>query len=248
MEAEVEEVKQLIQNQKKESEKKVKDCIVAENRARLEEWKKQMDEGFMKMKEIMMKEKAEEEQIKTKEIDERFMIIAADLTVAQKTAEELREKVVEDAEKVNRRNNVIVYNVPESISDAYPERLGEDSEFCKGLMKDALKVGCEEGDIKKIFRLGKKIEGSKPRPILIVYNNYHIKNLVMENATKLSRAEGKYAGVTISHDMTVKEREQCRKLVNEAKQKQEEDVSGEYIYKVRGSPGQMKIIRYRKMH
>ena len=70
----------------------------------------------------------------------------------------------------------------------------------------------------------------------------------MENATRLSRAVDRYTGVTISHDMTVKEREQCRKLVNEAKQKQEEDLSGEYIYKVRGSPGQMKIVRYRKMH
>ena len=49
----------------------------------------------------------------------------------------------------------------------------------------------------------------------------------------------------VSHDMTVKEREQCRKLVAEAKQKREEDESGEYVYKVYGLPGQMKIMKYK---
>jgi hypothetical protein len=38
----------------------------------------------------------------------------------------------------------------------------------------------------------------------------------------------------------------CRQLVAEAKQKQEEDESGEYIYKVRGLPGQMKIIKIKR--
>ena len=52
----------------------------------------------------------------------------------------------------------------------------------------------------------------------------------MEHTSRLSHASGTFEGVTISHDMTVKEREQCRKLVAEAKQMQNEDESGEYIY------------------
>jgi len=45
--------------------------------------------------------------------------------------------------------------------------------------------------------------------------------------------------------MTVKEREQCKSLVEEAKKKQSEE-TGNFIYRVRGLPGQMKIVKFRK--
>lgn len=54
----------------------------------------------------------------------------------------------------------------------------------------------------------------------------------MENAIRLSKAERKLQGVTILHNMTVKEREQRRMVVTETKQKQNEDKRGEYIYRI----------------
>jgi len=45
--------------------------------------------------------------------------------------------------------------------------------------------------------------------------------------------------------MTIKEREQCRELVEEAK-KREKSETGNFIYRVRGLPGQMKIVLFRK--
>jgi len=41
--------------------------------------------------------------------------------------------------------------------------------------------------------------------------------------------------------MTQKERDQCKNLVEEAKQKEVHDTSGEYKYRVRGPPGKMII-------
>ena len=41
----------------------------------------------------------------------------------------------------------------------------------------------------------------------------------------------------MAHDMTKIEREECKRLVAEAKCQNDEDTSGEYIYKVRGLPG-----------
>ena len=38
------------------------------------------------------------------------------------------------------------------------------------------------------------------------FSDGRVKNLVMENVTKLARAEGIYKGVVIAHDMTKKER------------------------------------------
>ena len=43
--------------------------------------------------------------------------------------------------------------------------------------------------------------------------------------------------------MTRKQREECKALLAEAKTKTDE--SGDFVYKVRGPPGQMRIIRIR---
>jgi len=71
------------------------------------------------------------------------------------------------------------------------------------------------------------------------------KNLVMNNVTNPRSAKHRFLGVTITHDMTVKEREQCKLLVEEAKKMQNEE-TGNYIYRVRGPPGQMKVVKFRK--
>lgn len=112
-------------------------------------------------------------------------------------------------------------------------------------MTEALNVGYQEGDIKKLVRLG-KYNDSTNRPMLVEFTDTKVKNLVMENVARLSHAQHKYSGIVIAHDMTAKEREQCRQLVEEAKKKQSEDQSGEYIYRVRGPPGQMKILKLKK--
>ena len=57
---------------------------------------------------------------------------------------------------------------------------------------------------------------------------------------KLKSMEAKYRSVGIAHDMTKKERGECKTLVNEAKVKNDSE-SGNWIYRVRGRPGQMKI-------
>ena len=68
----------------------------------------------------------------------------------------------------------------------------------------------------------------------------------MENLSKLKEASAKYKRVIVVHDMTKKEREECRTLVDEAKTKTAQDPSGEWVYVVRGPPGQMKVLKVRK--
>lgn len=72
------------------------------------------------------------------------------------------------------------------------------------------------------------------------------KNLLMNHLNKLK--ESAYQHVVISHDMTQLEREECKKLVSEAKQRESADPSGDYLYRVRGLPGQMKVVRWRKAY
>jgi hypothetical protein len=94
--------------------------------------------------------------------------------------------------------------------------------------------------------LGKRNEDGRHRPLLVQFSSRLAKNLVMDNLFRLKNIEARFRGVTISHDMTVKEREECRKLVDEAKEKAASDTSGEWIYRVRGQPGQMRVVSIRK--
>ena len=91
----------------------------------------------------------------SKEVDDCLLVISADIGIMQKSVEEAKDKMAEDVDKMSRRNNVILYNVIESTATQSSERAKEDKKFCQGLMVDVLKTGFEEGDIKKLIRLGK---------------------------------------------------------------------------------------------
>ena len=67
-----------------------------------------------------------------------------------------------------------------------------------------------------------------------------------ESLAKLAEAEDKFKVLSVMHDMTKKEREECKQLVAEAKQRQDNDESGEYVYRVRGALRDMKILRIKK--
>jgi len=70
----------------------------------------------------------------------------------------------------------------------------------------------------------------------------------MESLYKLKNVDKKFKGINTAHDMTVNERLECRNLVVEAKQKEAEDSSGEYLYRVRGTPGKMRIVKIKVRH
>jgi hypothetical protein len=56
-----------------------------------------------------------------KEVEEHFMLISADLCMC-KMAEEARE-VAEDADKLRRENNIVIFSSPESKLQSTPERI-----------------------------------------------------------------------------------------------------------------------------
>jgi len=146
---------------------------------------------------------------------------------------------------------VILYNVPESKGVTAEDRNREDGLFSLQLFYK-LQVGVSDEDIDRVFRLGKRTDPStpnaSPRPLLVQFGSCGIKNLVMESLYNLKNVEQKFTGVNIAHDMTPKERIECKRLLAEAKQKQAEDSSGEYIYRFCGYPGKMKIVPLKVRH
>jgi len=88
-------------------------------------------------------------------------------------------------------------------------------------------------------------DANNTRPILLKLRSTAVQNLIMENLYKLKQARAEYRTVVVAHDMTRKEREECRELVAQAKLKNQQE-KGEWVHAVRGPPGQMKIVRWQK--
>lgn len=181
----------------------------------------------------------------TKQVDVELKTRASDVQKMQSALAEAREIASETQDKENRRNNIIMYRAEESSAATTEERHSADVTFSLGLF-NAIHSGVDREDIIKVVRLGRRVEDGGNRPLLVQLGSRLPKNLIMENLNKLKQAEPKYKAVIVAHDMTKKEREECKALVEEAKTKTAEDTSGEWIFVVRGHPGQMKILKVKK--
>ena len=58
----------------------------------------------------------------------------------------------EQRDKESRRNNIIIYKIPESNRDRQEDRNKEDISFCMQLFNNALQAGVVEEDVVKVFR------------------------------------------------------------------------------------------------
>jgi len=139
---------------------------------------------------------------------------------ARSFLEETQTSLQEERDKEARRQNIIIYRVQENTSTNPEERMKADRKFVMELCKDVLKMGNIEDGIKKVFRLGKRTpSNAESRPMLVEFRSIIIKNQVMESLGLLKEADDRYRNVTLSHDMTKNEREQCKETVKAAKEK-----------------------------
>ena len=67
----------------------------------------------------------------------------------------------------------------------------------------------------------------------------------MESLSMLKGADERYFNISIQHDMTKREREQCKETVKLALEQKAADQSGEYKYLVKGYPGSMRVVKIR---
>ena len=205
-----------------------------ENIKKLEEIDNSNEGGGTKWADIVSKQvKVEMGNVKTQ------------LESVKKSLTETKQHAEEEKEKELRRNNIIIHRSEESKEETSEGRNKDDSEFCFRLVSDILGVDCERSDLKRVIRLGKKQE-SVNRPVLLEFRSGTIKNSVMESLSKLRNASEEYKKLSVVHDMTKTERLECKELVQEAKKKEASDTSGEFIYRVRGSPGNCRIVKLKK--
>ena len=186
-------------------------------------------------------------EIMKEEMEKSFGNMNTEIQSVKCDLNKTRAEAEEQRDKESRRNNVILYNVPESKAARAEDRNKDDVTACLRLCNKGIQVGISEEDLVQVFRLGKvesnETDTARPRPLMVQFAGYTQKNLVMESLYKLKHAETQFKKIVIAHDMTQTEREECRKLVADAKAQEAKDNSGEYIYRVRGLPGKMKVVK-----
>ena len=245
-----EDIKKCSENIRKEMEHKInKEEMV---RA-LNEQKGDVKEQVVSFRDVV-KEQLEQEML-TKVDDtlkREFMVHMNDeLGDFQRTINETKQHVddIREQEDIEaRRCNVILYRVPESSGILSEDRRKEDTVFSQQFFND-FNVGFVQEDIKNVYRLGARHTdqegGIRSRPLLVQMANRQIKNLIMESLYKIKSLATKFKSVVVAHDMTKKQRLECKDLVAQAKQRSEEE-SGDFFYRVRGPPGNMRIVPVRK--
>jgi hypothetical protein len=161
--------------------------------------------------------------------------------------EQIKEGVINELrDEETRKSNIILYRAQESSEEDKKDQQKEDSQLILELIKDHLEIAdFDPNQITKWFRLGKKREGVI-RPLLLKLDSVETKIKIFKQTRKLAKAPEKFKKIAIDHDLTPRQRETQRELRAKANRMEEEDTSGEYIYRVRGPPGAMVVKRMAK--
>lgn len=147
-------------------------------------------------------------------------------------------------ERKKRENNIVIFGLQESESDEKKERGEHDLRQIKEMFEDS-KVQLEGDAIKNCKRLGRYDSKKPSRPLLATLEHTNQKITLFKNF-HYAKQNQKYENVSVSNDLTQTEREKEKKLWSEAKRQQSSDVSGDYMYKVRGPPWARRIVKIKK--
>lgn len=191
-----------------------------------------------------------ESELKTKvnkeQVEEvvKEMIAEPDSRNVKDVVEQMvEEQSAERMDRESRKNNIIVFKAPETDTNLKEQRKKDDAALFLDVCNNVCECQIRESDITKAIRLGKKKEDGQPRPLLVSVENLDKKRAIMRNLHKLKDADAPHNEISMSHDMTQKEREEKKKLLEEARTRQANDTSGKWNYRVRGPPWERKIVR-----
>jgi len=156
----------------------------------------------------------------SKKVEENFIKKYVEKAVAVQTAQDTEE--LEEKEK--RKTSLIIHGIKEPISDESDEREEDDLGVVASMLHE---LKCDNATVKKVIRLGKRPESVgdhtvRPRPIKMVVESVEQKAQIIKSAKNLRMAQkGDWKNVYIHQDLTIKEREQRRMLVQELKDRKE---------------------------
>ena len=125
--------------------------------------------------------------------------------------------VDEYLERERRKLNLIVYGLIESSAPTVTEQISSDTDiFCR-LVRSEFNMG--DIQVGKVLRLGKVVR-DKPRPVLVSLTDFSTRRQILRNAKSLRNSQS-YKQVFICPDLTPKERETNKQLVEELRRRKQ---------------------------
>ena len=134
----------------------------------------------------------------------------------------LKDRDIEERERQNRRRNIIVFGLPESDKPEPGTRREEDIQKMVGLCRNICKTDITSRDVVKAVRSGKATQNNE-RPLLIAMDEETKKQEIFLNLNKIRDTERSFNKVVITHDLTVRQREELKELIKEANEKEQQD-------------------------
>ncbi|ESO01078.1 hypothetical protein HELRODRAFT_175105 [Helobdella robusta] len=160
------------------------------------------------------------------EVVKSVQIINDDVKKVQKTLTNVMESKEREA-------NIVVFRLSEGTDDR--------NRVCK-IISHLTGGVCGETNIIKLVRLGKKND-TVVRPILVKFDDVKVKELVFKNVFKMKSVGDNLSHVGLSHDLTVEQRDELKKLMDDARQMEKNSTEG-FLYRVRGDVGKWKIVHF----
>ena len=128
--------------------------------------------------------------------------------------------------------NIIVYGIKEPKGTNQVEKWTQDIKETQRIFPGYSEVNLGEDHVGKVIHLG-KYEETKKRPLLISIETEEKRKELFQNLHMLRKAPD---NISVTHDLTKKQREELKELMKEAKKKEENDQLGNYMYRVRSPP------------
>ena len=153
----------------------------------------------------------------------------------------LDKSSLDTKDQEERDRSIMVYNVLESSAENGNKRMKDDVSFINDFVTEGLHI--QSVEIESVARIG-KYERNKKRPMKVKFCNRTDQVKVLKNLCNLSEADEKIKICTITIDRNIKQRDEVKKLFEEAKFKSVNSSNKHYL--VRGSPFKPYIIEVPK--
>ena len=178
---------------------------------------------------------------------------------ADRFASKIADQVVQKSNEVMyerdaKEKNVIMFNVVESTQENTTEKRKDDQDFfdhfCEQIKLQPLQIQkfVRIGKVKSLPENDQNDATPKPRPLKVCFNNVFDKRKFLSNLYHLKNAADPFKSVQVNHDLTDEDRSLTKQLLKEAYDKNQTEKPESFLYKVRGPPGAIKVVKVYYRH
>lgn len=223
----------------KKSRKEKKDDMPSENEMLRDVWLRmptidklsnQLDSLCSRMD--TMEQKVKDLESQNKDLDEVVGHIETELQEIRKVLDtkassmelkKVNEQIV-DLVNRNKRNNVVIHNIPEGAEGDTPDCCGLVHSIIRDKLGIPASIEIERAHRTPMARPSTQLNNAKgkPRPIHVKFLRYRDRESVLKKATQTKNLEVQEHRIFISDDTHKTTREQHRRLVQKVKQMREE--------------------------